>query len=216
MACSGSSRSRSAPLQPTICSLIGGPYAVPDIKRSVHALPSGDGYFSPGAWLVVDGHRQGHEGSLSRVRQLRELHVTHVVITSGQLAGQPCVGKLEAEVRGQHFKRVTARLLEGESGHHADWLSLPSLTLNGHGGTTHSITLPAPIIEQCPASTYRRKHFLQSKRGAVGAGPRRRSFDFQTALSRPAAASAMMPPGFMLSTIALGMRIVVPRSLVVS
>ena len=41
-------------------------------------------------------------------------------------------------------------------------------------------------------------------------------FDFQTARSRPTAASAMMPPGFMLSTIALGIIIVAPRSLVVS
>lgn len=35
-------------------------------------------------------------------------------------------------------------------------------------------------------------------------------------LDCPAAASAMMPPGFMLSTMALGIRIVAPRSFVVS
>src|SRR5215472_3295900 len=107
---SGASRSRSAPLQPTICGLISGPYAVPDIKRSVHALPSGNGDFSPLAWLVADAQRQGHEVSLSLVRKLRELDVTHVLITQGQLAGQPCVDKFHAEVRRQHFKRVTARL----------------------------------------------------------------------------------------------------------
>src|SRR5262249_24512025 len=77
-------RSRSAPLQPTICGLIRGPYAVRDLRRSVPARPSGDGYFSPFAWLAVDGHRQSHEGFLSRVRQLRELDVTHVLITHGQ------------------------------------------------------------------------------------------------------------------------------------
>ena len=56
------------------------------------------------------------------------------------------IGKL-SDVRRWHKADVIwaqrGVRFQGESGHDADWLSLPSLTLSGHGETAHSITSSA-------------------------------------------------------------------------